>query len=603
MVSFNKDRINSSFFVFGFIKAASPPGLEERIELLGVPVRKYHFKDYGYFFFTTPFYVDVSENKDMVWIKIGHAHDGEKLLSTDDLLDKGWLNLEGVKYDKFQGSVTLLGFNKHHFKCLISGNILSASNINYYHKGDVFIVSDNLRLMANLLRSPRLNDDILPQHFLYRAVYGRSTYIKDVYKLTSGDLLILDEGDLLVKLGRDIRSIHNESTMLPINEETINLFFEQLRAIVRIYLNKTHGKSSTMLSGGVDSTLIQAAINKEISSNTDYSTISYYLETKAFEFEIEYAKRAAHALNTNHSFVKITPELYRDFLIGTTEVLGHPTPDDVRPCFLMLANNLPRDVSHINHFFHGIDAETFGVQKSMEVIQADKYRSWPISVLRLFGGILKPFSQSKSYGARTAAEILDKSRFPDSPDHFLNSEGMYTDLSTVTKCFSENDITRAFMNNQSLESEYHGSDLLVEKLNTIDLLTDGMNTTGIMSQLGYYSGISYIFPYADEMILKSAYLYDPLVRYTYGHRAKPVLKTALEMQVPELDVNQSKGWSGIGQAHLFEWMKDGVLSDMVHAIERPGFLDQKDFEQLLENPNWFTWSMLTLDLFQKHVLI
>ena len=178
---------------------------------------------------------------------------------------------------------------------------------------------------------------------------------------------------------------------------------------------------------------------------------------------------------------------------------------------------------------------------------------------------------------------------------------MYTDLEMVSKCFSESDISKAFLNNQALEKEYHGSDLLVEKLNTHDLLTDGMNTTGVMNQLGYYSGFTYVFPYADETMIKSAYSFEPLARYIQGQGAKPILKTALQMQASGFDVNQPKGWSGMGPKHLFDWMKDGVLSDMVQAIERPGYVNQQDFKYQIENPSWFTWNMLTLDLFKRGI--
>jgi hypothetical protein len=58
----------------------------------------------------------------------------------------------------------------------------------------------------------------------------------------------------------------------------------------------------------------------------------------------------------------------------------------------------------------------------------------------------------------------------------------------------------------------------------------------------------------------------------------------------------------MGEETLFGWMRDGELSELVREIERPGFINQKDFEQKLENPDWFTWSMLTLDLFNKLVL-
>ena len=40
---------------------------------------------------------------------------------------------------------------------------------------------------------------------------------------------------------------------------------------------------------------------------------------------------------------------------------------------------------------------------------------------------------------------------------------------------------------------------------------------------------------------------------------------------------------------------------MEQDIERPGFMQQADFERKLEKPDWFTWNLLTLDVFKKEV--
>ena len=61
---------------------------------------------------------------------------------------------------------------------------------------------------------------------------------------------------------------------------------------------------------------------------------------------------------------------------------------------------------------------------------------------------------------------------------------------------------------------------------------------------------------------------------------------------------------------LHKWMRSGPLEEMVHAIERPGFLSKSDFEKLLkvptwsplDEPNWFLWNLLIFDLFQKRIL-
>jgi hypothetical protein len=236
------------------------------------------------------------------------------------------------------------------------------------------------------------------------------------------------------------------------------------------------------------------------------------------------------------------------------------------------------------------------------VVQGDKYRSWPPSLLGLLGKLLKPISQSKSYGATKAAQILREKKDLNSPHQFLNAVGLYTDWKTMAGCFSQTEIGQAFTMKRLLGYYYHESELLVEQLNVLDLVTDGIDPACVVNQFGLYHGKQFVFPYSDESVVKATFDFKPRARYTHGHRVKPILKAALENQLPGAGTNQPKGWSGMGEETLFGWMRDGELSELVREIERPGFINQKDFEQKLENPDWFTWSMLTLDLFNKLVL-
>ena len=49
-------------------------------------------------------------------------------------------------------------------------------------------------------------------------------------------------------------------------------------------------------------------------------------------------------------------------------------------------------------------------------------------------------------------------------------------------------------------------------------------------------------------------------------------------------------------------MKRGLLRDMVCSIERPGYMSVADFEQKRDEPDWLTWNLLNLDLFQKRIV-
>ena len=110
-----------------------------------------------------------------------------------------------------------------------------------------------------------------------------------------------------------------------------------------------------------------------------------------------------------------------------------------------------------------------------------------------------------------------------------------------------------------------------------------------------------LFPYLDYEFMQATFAFDPHVRFYAQGRTKPIIKRILETRSDYRNVDRPKGHSGFDH-DLRVWMKDGVLRDMVRAIERPPFMERADFERKLEQPDWFTWNMLTLDLFQKYVL-
>jgi hypothetical protein len=49
-------------------------------------------------------------------------------------------------------------------------------------------------------------------------------------------------------------------------------------------------------------------------------------------------------------------------------------------------------------------------------------------------------------------------------------------------------------------------------------------------------------------------------------------------------------------------MRDGVLRDLIDGMDRPGYVSKADFDRLRNQPDWFTWNILNLDLFQKMFL-
>ncbi|RLI52819.1 MAG: hypothetical protein DRP09_17165, partial [Candidatus Thorarchaeota archaeon] len=65
-----------------------------------------------------------------------------------------------------------------------------------------------------------------------------------------------------------------------------------------------------LLSGGVDSSVLQLILNEKSAPNLVNSFSFAPVRTPSFEFEVKYARQASEIFQTEHTFVHFTPEEY-----------------------------------------------------------------------------------------------------------------------------------------------------------------------------------------------------------------------------------------------------------------------------------------------------
>jgi hypothetical protein len=345
---------------------------------------------------------------------------------------------------------------------------------------------------------------------------------------------------------------------------------------------------------------MQTAINSRPGVNFPFPTFSFLVDTPGFQFELEYAREASNLLSTEHTFLKVEPDLFRDWLVTSVSILGQPVHFDAPPSYYAIAKLLADEHPGLIYLFNGANADILtGNSRALELVQGDKYRAWPIWMLNVLAAVLKPFSRSKSFGAKSAAETLSSLEDPGSPDYIFNRSST-CDWDLVLSCFSRQEIEAAFKVNHDLLSSYSASNLIVEQRQLLSLLMDGMSTPSLERQLGLFCGREMLFPFCDDALLEAVFSFEPVDRYTHDYRVKPIMRMALESQIPSSVTRKPKGNSSVFQQAIVPWMKDGALKDLVQEIDRPGYISQSEFRRLQEDPDWFTWNMLTWDLFKKH---
>ncbi len=598
----SRSSFDDRYFACGLNRDTGQPAWANHLHAIGETARRLQYPEGGCAFYTLPPLVDKAETDDLVCLKMGLAHDGERALSSQDLIRLGWVTPEGIRASALQGSPLIVCLNKRSPQAFIYRGLFAIAAAHFWSGVRSLLLTDNLRLMAAYLPHPQLNEAILPQHFLFRASFDSNTPIRGVTRLCEGEMLSWGPTGLKVTVERDLRPFIHPDTQQPYRQCDAAEFFEAIRRVMRLYLDGRTRATATMFSGGIDSSLLYVAAAAQPEVDFCFPAFSYTAETPDMQIEMENARTASAALDAQHAFAPMSAQTYCASLAQSIEALGQPVSDDVRPCFFFLAGYIAEHAPDIVQLLHGHISEAFfGAASAERMVQGDRYQRWPILLLWLAGKLVEPFSPSKAYGAMQAVDELLSRKNPDRLSSKMKL-APFTDQELVLRCFTNDELIRAFEIRAEKSLRYLNSNVWTERYNTLHLFDVGIGSANLTRQLGQYYGREYVFPYADEIVAKFAFSIEPGSRYAHEHVGKHIISNALKAAVPKFDVDRPKGWSSMGQAQLFAWMRDGELADMVRSIDRPDFLERKDFERKLAEPDWFTWNLLTLDLLKKQVL-
>ena len=306
MSTLNYRKALSPFMVFGFIKSPDSPSLNDKIHGLNTSFRIVPLKDYGYFFFNVPSFSDLAMNEEMVAIKLGQVRSGNEFITTSTILNRGWITPSDANHEDICGNALVLCFSNHKPHFCVYKPLNSIWQLYYFVNEKYIFCTNNLHLMTELMDDPQLNPDAIPMHFLFRSVPGHQTYLKDVYRLCPGEILKWHDETLNIKLCRDYHVFSPEGSYQQVTSTAADHFYEQLKWVVNVYMKElnTNGYSTaTMLSGGVDSSLLQLSINNYLNSSRRQPSLTYASDAPSFAPEINYAKLASKLLETDHTFV------------------------------------------------------------------------------------------------------------------------------------------------------------------------------------------------------------------------------------------------------------------------------------------------------------
>lgn len=550
---------------------------------------------------------DTAENEECLVVNLGWARDKAtgQLLSAHDLLVRDWVSPEKIAVERLTGNNLILVASKVQPVVRVFRSVVSTAILFYHQSPDGFILADRPRFLYPLMRRLELLPEAIAAHFLFREVPSPSFYLRDLHRVEHGHLLTWSDRTLESKLVQDLRF---PVTQTRVDDSTVAAFLEQMKKIATAYVTGLSQRGldhATLLSGGIDSSVMQYAINQGLPPGKQPHSISYAVRVPGFEREIEYARSASHVLQTNHHYVDLVPEDYPDLLQRMIEGVGMPIAHESEPCGLGVVEFIAHSFPQISVLFDGDGADTLhGTGGAKQQLQLDRVKGIPGADwgLQLLAKVLNPIAPHKAVGARTLARLLRSTRNVHSPEYLPNAQGLFTDFELAQKCFGTQAVTAMMQSLRDKTAQYTEPHSMVEWVHYLQLVTLIPDQMPLIATLVYnLYGRSVVCLYLDYEFIQATAAFDPRVRYYSHGRNKPILKRILEQNTAYEQVNKSKGHSGFDK-DLRTWMKSGPLAAMVHSIEPPAFMERAIFENKIDNPDWFTWNLLTLDLFQKRVL-
>ena len=194
----------------------------------------------------------------------------------------------------------------------------------YYFKDNKFIFSSSIKSILNLLDTkPNLNKIALSKYLQYFIPFGEDTFYQNIFKLEAANYMVYETNnptELRIKKYYKIntyKAIRNEEKALSDIEE---LLFKSVE-----YRLNSDVEVASLLSGGIDSSLISALYTKI--SGKKINTFSIGYEEYKNYCELDYAQITANHINSNHHPVMINQKEYINHFHETLEMLEEPHGD------------------------------------------------------------------------------------------------------------------------------------------------------------------------------------------------------------------------------------------------------------------------------------
>ncbi|QOG12155.1 asparagine synthase (glutamine-hydrolyzing) [Arcobacter sp. FWKO B] len=440
----------------------------------------------------------------------------------------------GIKFlDKLNGMFSFCIYDKKLQQFFCARDRFGKKPFYYYFQNGKFIYASEIKSILNLLGfTPKVNLSALDEYLSFLAPLNNNTFYTGINKLPSGYSLTLKGNHINIDKYYDINNIEtkyfDEKSIL---EDVENILLKSVN-------NRLVGdvEVATLLSGGIDSSLVSALYAKQSKKTINTFCIGY--DEHIHYSELLYAKIVAKHIKSNHHELIISK---KDFIDTIDKMLNHtdePFGDSASVPTYLLSEYIHK---------HGITVALSGEGSDESFLGYDNY----FKMLNYYNN-----TQSKQEDFNLTKEWEYNNRA------FLN-EHIYR---SCGETFTTNQ-KRLLLSNHSerdLLNKYQSTYSPVKWLTYIDFkiwIAEVLMTK--IDRMSMAHSLELRAPFLDYRLVEYMLGVDDKVKL--GNTNKYLLKQIATKYLPnEIVHRQKKGFS----SPFIEWLYDEYHSEILTKIER-----------------------------------
>lgn len=326
--------------------------------------------------------------------------------NTDTEVLLNGLTHEGPSFiKKCNGMFSFAYYNKKKKTFLIFRDRLGIKPLFYEIKKNSLIFSSNIKSICSFTKNSNdISLESVSAYFSFRQPINNDTFFKNIKSLEPGSYIEITNQKIKIKKYWDQKDFFLKNKKNKDEKYYLEKLQELLESSIK-YRLISDVKVASLLSGGLDSSLIASILNKKAGKKFLAFSIGYY--NKDYN-EFKYSKLVAKQLQMNHKVITSTADEYFDDLDELINLRGQPLTIPNEASQFRLCKEIKK---HATVVLSGSGADELFCGYGRIFGSVDDYEK--LRNLKIFS------SKEKKFFLRNVRNRYGRTKFKDTLDHFL----------------------------------------------------------------------------------------------------------------------------------------------------------------------------------------